>query len=311
MQKIAVITGPTASGKSSLAMKMAMEFGGEIISADSMQIYREMDIGTAKPTLRDRTLVPHHMIDIADPGEVYSAARYLEDAGKCIEDVLSRGKLAIVCGGTGLYINALLSGVGFSGGDTEIRAELEKRWDHEGPEAIMAQLRECDPASAERLHINDKKRIIRALEVWLSQGVTITEMNERERASKPLYDPPILALRPEPRELLYRRIDLRVDQMMEEGLEREVRKLLSEGKLTGTAAQAIGYKELLSYIAGESSLGEAVELLKRKSRNYAKRQLTWFRGDERVSWLTYEETDDFEQVFAKATDFFVRSGLQF
>ena len=311
MKRIAVVVGPTASGKTALSVELALRFGGEVVSADSMQIYRKLNIGTAKPTQEEMRGVPHHMLDVADPGESYSVSRYEQEASACVEDILSRGKLPIVCGGTGLYIDALTRGGGFleSGVDTGLRAALEQEWDELGGEAMLAKLKSFDPASAERLHLNDKKRIIRAVEVYLQTGITITEHNARTAALPPRYDAVMIGLRTEPRQILYDRIDRRVTKMLETGLEEEARALLESGDLAGPAAQAIGYKEMLAYFRGEATLEEAADLIRQKSRNYAKRQLTWFQRDARVNWITYNQPQSEAEVFRIATNFLQEKGL--
>lgn len=303
--KILVICGPTASGKTALSIALAKAFDGEVVSADSMQIYRRMDIGTAKPSLAERGGVPHHMLDVAEPGESYSVSRYVREATAWVEDILARGKLPILCGGTGLYIDGLIRGADFqpSGADNGIRERLEGEWEQQGPEAMMARLREVDPHSADRLHLSDKRRILRALEVFLATGETITVHNERTRQIPPRYDALMIGLNTEPRDILYGRIDRRVDVMLEQGLLQEVQSLLDDGLLEGTAAQAIGYKELLAYFRGEMTLEEAADRIRQKSRNYAKRQLTWFRRDERVHWICYNTPEAAQAVLQEATEY--------
>ena len=303
--KIVVVCGPTASGKTALSIALAKAFDGEVVSADSMQIYRRMDIGTAKPSLEEQDGVPHYMLDVADPGEPYSVARYAKEAGDCVEDILARGKLPIVCGGTGLYIDGLLRGAEFqpSGADNGLREQLEGEWDTHGPEHMMARLAAVDPESAARLHLSDKRRILRALEVYLATGETITVHNARTKAIPPRYDAVMIGLNTEPRQILYDRIDRRVGVMLEQGLLKEVRDLLEDGLLEGTAAQAIGYKELLAHFRGEMTLDAAADLIRQKSRNYAKRQLTWFRRDERVRWIVYNSPDASAAVLQEATEY--------
>ena len=303
--KIVVVCGPTASGKTALSIALAKAFDGEVVSADSMQIYRRMDIGTAKPSLEERDGVPHYMLDVADPGEPYSVARYAKEAGEWVEDILARGKLPIVCGGTGLYIDGLLRGAEFqpSGADNGLREQLEGEWDTHGPEHMMARLAAVDPESAARLHLSDKRRILRALEVYLATGETITVHNARTKAIPPRYDAVMIGLNTEPRQILYDRIDRRVGVMLEQGLLKEVRDLLEDGLLEGTAAQAIGYKELLAHFRGEMTLDAAADLIRQKSRNYAKRQLTWFRRDERVRWIVYNSPDASAAVLQEATEY--------
>ena len=303
--KIIVICGPTASGKTALSIELARRFDGEVVSADSMQIYRRMDIGTAKPTPEERAGVHHHMLEVADPGEGYSVARYVREAGACVEDILSRGKRPIVCGGTGLYIDGLLRGTDFQPGgtDTGLRAALEREGADLGPEAMLAALAAVDPESAARLHLSDKRRILRALEVYRATGETITVHNARTRQQPPRYDAVMIGLTAEPRSILYDRIDRRVDRMLEQGLLEEVRGLLRDGLLEGTAAQAIGYKELLACIRGETTLEAAAGLIRQKSRNYAKRQLTWFRRDKRIHWICFNAPEAAAAVLQEATDY--------
>ena len=311
MKRIAAVVGPTASGKTALAVALAKQFNGEVVSADSMQIYRKLNIGTAKPTAEEMQGVPHHMLDVADPGESYSVSRYEKEATACVEDILSRGKLPILCGGTGLYVDALIRGGGFleSGVDSGLRAQLEEEWDARGGEAMLQRLASFDPDSAARLHLNDKKRIIRAVEVYLQTGITITAHNARTAALPPRYDAVMIGLRTEPRQILYSRIDRRVTKMLDAGLEQEARQLLESGDLAGTAAQAIGYKEMLAYFHGEATLEQAADLIRQKSRNYAKRQLTWFQRDDRVHWITYNQPESEAEVFRIATNFLQEQGL--
>lgn len=305
MTKPIVVCGPTASGKTALAICLAEKFEGEIVSSDSMQLYKGMDIGTAKPTKEEQSKAVHHMIDVAEPGEVYSAARYAQEATVIVDDIISRGKTPIICGGTGLYINALISGSDFakSGEDDGTRAALEKELSEKGPEEMLKKLASVDPESAEKLHINDRKRIVRALEVYLVTGKTITEHNRISKLVKPRYDAVFIGITPKDRQVLYERINKRVDIMLEIGLEKEVSSLFESGNLCGTAAQAIGYKEMLDYLQGNVSLDEAAELIKRKSRNYAKRQLTWFKNDQRVNWIDYDISENIADLCQKATSF--------
>ena len=308
-KQIVVICGPTASGKTALSIALAKAFNGEVVSADSMQIYHRMDIGTAKPTLEERDGVPHHMLDVAEPGESYSVSRYAEEASACVEDILARGRLPIVCGGTGLYIDGLIRGTDFqpAGTDSGLREQLEGEWETQGAEAMMARLAAVDPDSAARLHLSDKRRILRALEVYLATGETITVHNARSKAVPPRYEALMIGLNTEPRQILYDRIDRRVDVMLEQGLLQEVRSLLEDGLLEGTAAQAIGYKELLAHFRGEMPLEQAADLIRQKSRNYAKRQLTWFRRDERVKWIVYNAPEAAQAVLQEATEYLTRN----
>jgi len=293
---IIVITGPTATGKTTLGALLAKMTDGEVVSADSMQIYKYMDIGTAKPTEAEKLGVPHHMIDIVPPWEGYSAARYISDAARCVDDILSCGKLPILVGGTGLYIDSLLSGRFFSSrGDETRRRELEDEYDGAGGEAMLRKLGEFDPESAARLHANDKKRIVRAIEVYITTGKTISQHDRETKALPPRYDAMKIALTFSDRAELYARIDRRVDDMLLRGLECEVRGLLDMGVVPGaTAMQAIGYKEITGAILGKYSMDDAVEKIKMESRRYAKRQLTWLRRSESVTWQAWEKTPDIE-----------------
>ena len=308
-KQIVVICGPTASGKTALSIALAKAFDGEVVSADSMQIYRRMDIGTAKPTKQEMDGVPHHMLDVAEPGEAYSVSRYVEEATACVEDILARGKLPIICGGTGLYIDGLIRGTDYqpAGTDNGIREQLDGEWEAQGAEEMMARLAAVDPDSAARLHLSDKRRILRALEVYLATGETITVHNARTKAIPPRYEAIMIGLNTEPRQILYDRIDRRVGVMLEQGLLQEVQSLLEDGLLDGTAAQAIGYKELLAYFRGEMTLETAGDLIRQKSRNYAKRQLTWFRRDERVKWIVYNAPEAAQAVLQEATNYLTQT----
>ena len=264
-----VICGPTASGKTALSVALAKQLGGEVVSADSMQIYRRMDIGTAKPTLEEMDGVPHHMIDVADPEENYSVARYVSDAIPIVDDIIARGKIPVVAGGTGLYIDNLIAGREFAPFEESsgLREPLQNRVKAEGLPVLLEELRKVDPEAAQRLHPNDEKRIIRALEVWLSTGKTITQHNIETQSVPPRYHPLIIGLDFEERDHLRRRIDLRVDEMMERGLEQEIRQLLADGVPSHcTAMQAIGYKEIVSAILQGRPVSEGVEEVKLRSR---------------------------------------------
>ena len=313
MTKIAVIAGPTASGKTRLAVELALALGGEVVSADSMQIYKGMDIGTAKPTAAEMRGVKHHMIDVAEPDENWSAALWAEKAAECVYDISARGLLPIVAGGTGLYIDALISGGGFAGGgaDAELRARLEAQYDREGGEAMLRLLAQKDPESAQKLHPNDKKRVVRALEVNIQTGKTISEHNRESKAVPPRFEAATIILDFEEREALYRRIDRRVDEMLAAGLEEEVRTLLEKGIVPEkyTSMQAIGYKEIAAALCGECGMAEAVENIKRETRRYAKRQLTWFRRDKNALRILWKNEPDFESALRVSTGFLADFGI--
>lgn len=305
MPDIAVIAGPTASGKTALGIALAKKTGGEIVSADSMQIYKYMDIGTAKPSGAEMDGVAHHMIDIVTPFDNYSVARYVSEASACVDGILSRGKLPIIVGGTGLYIDSLISGRGFSEqGDENLRLELSQRYESLGGEALLSELRKIDPVSAERLHPNDKKRIIRALEIFMLTGITLTEHNEMTQRLPPRYRACMIALSYASRENLYERINRRVDTLMEKGLLNEVKMLINMG-LTGahTAMQAIGYKELTEVILENKDVAAAVETIKMESRRYAKRQLSWFRRYQNAHWILWEKEPDFDNGLQISTKY--------
>lgn len=309
MPELICILGPTATGKTALGIALAQLLDGEVVSADSMQVYRHMDIGTAKPKPEEMMGVRHYMLDVCEPDEDYSVARYVEDADTCVADILRRGKTPIIVGGSGLYIDALISGRSFmERPDSGLREELTRKAEDEGIDAVREILRVNDPASYAALHPNDKKRIIRAAEVFLQTGSPISAHNEVTSALPPKYDALKIGLTFSDRETLYSRIDMRVDKMLEDGLIDEVKSLLPRFR-KGTAMQAIGYKEPLMYLRGECGLNEAMELLKRESRRYAKRQLTWFRRDEDIHWIIRNDGSDFNDAVRKAFEI-VDDGLK-
>ncbi len=301
--KIIVIAGPTASGKSALALEAARIFDGEIVSCDSMQIYKYLDIGTAKPTRKEQKNIVHHMIDIVDPRikNAYSCADFARDAKKAINDILSRGKLPILCGGTGLYIDSVINATAFSDGDTDFsyREKLFSLASEKGNGCIHNMLSKIDPESAACTHPNNLKRVIRALEIYHTTGITKTEWDKNSHGKKPEFDATIIALTYKDREKLYERINKRVDIMLKQGLLDEVKTLLQDGKLlrNTTASQAIGYKELIRYIDGLTSLEDAVEDIKRESRRYAKRQLTWFKRNPEIKWIYPDECENNGDTF--------------
>lgn len=285
--KIVVIAGPTASGKTRLAVSLAKQFRGEVISADSMQIYRGMDIGSAKPTEEEQEGIRHWMIDIAEPTEPFSVAEYVEMARAVTEDILSRGKLPILAGGTGLYLSSFVDNIRFTQAETDValREKLFAEAEEKGNVALHQKLAEIDPLAAEKIHPNNVKRVVRALELYYSTGKTMSCQNEQSRQEESPYEPLMLALETD-REILYERINRRVDVMLENGLLREIAELKQRGMTAELQSmQGIGYKELLDCPNTEEALAEAVELVKKNSRNYAKRQFTWFRRDERYHWL--------------------------
>ena len=310
--KILVVSGPTASGKTALAVELALAHNGEVVSADSMQIYRRMDIGTAKPTRAEMRGVPHHMLDVADPEEDFSVARYVELAAPCVDDILARGKLPIVAGGTGLYIDSLLSGRTFArfDPDSPLRRELEEELARRGGAALLEELARVDPDTAARLHPNDGKRIVRALEVYRSTGTTLTAHNAMTRSLPPRYSALTLTLAFQRREDMWDRIDRRVDRMMADGLAEEVRALLDSGVPDRcTAMQAIGYKEMAAALRGDGDTARAAEEIKLRSRQYAKRQLTWFRRNPDARWLLWDREPDLSAALQASTKYLSDFGI--
>lgn len=309
--QVIVVCGPTATGKTKLGVALAQRLRGEVISADSMQVYQNMAIGTAQPTAEEMEGIPHHMLSVADPREPYSVGRYVEEAGRCLEDILRRGKRPILVGGTGLYIDSLLSGRDFSpkpAGNS--RARLQARAAAEGLDRLWRELSQVDPAAAARIHPNDEKRVIRALEVWYDTGETITAHDRRTQDRPPRWQAVTLTLNYRDRQDLYARIDRRVDEMLERGLLEETRALLAAGvPRDATALQAIGYKELIPALEGQCSLPEAVELVKRRSRQYAKRQLSWFRRNKDSEWFYLEKIPDFPALVQDSTNFLREKGV--
>lgn len=315
------ITGPTASGKTALSLAVAKHFGAEILSCDSMQIYRGMNIGTAKATPEEQALVPHHLIDIADPGESFSASRYKEEAMRKAAELSARGKAILFVGGTGLYLDTLcayeLPEIPASN-EEHIRA-ISERFTRDGEldrDALWAHLYEIDPESAEKTHKNNVRRVLRAIEIYEVSGVAKSELDRRSRERHGPFDITEITLDAHNRDLLYERIDTRVDRMLSDGLLDEARRLLDDGLFCAdsTAAQAIGYKEMLDYLNGCTSLDESLENLKRSSRRYAKRQLTWFRSHKNAYVLYIDNEDgtprDTNDIIAEAVDFFENNYLQ-
>ncbi|MBQ1371520.1 MAG: tRNA (adenosine(37)-N6)-dimethylallyltransferase MiaA [Oscillospiraceae bacterium] len=301
MKQVICICGPTASGKTGLAVALAKKLNAEVVSCDSMQIYRDMNIGTAKPDAVEMDGVPHHLLDVAEPGADFSVSRYVELADAAIADIHARGKIALVCGGTGLYMDSLIQGQGFAPppGNGE-REYLEQVAEKKGMQFLYEMLQDADPETAEKLHISDRKRIIRAMEVFLITGLPLSYHNAQSKLKEPKYDADWIGLSFRDRARLYARVDARVEDMMARGLEEEVRRLLERGiDPKTTAMQAIGYKELAAALQGKCSVETAVEQIKQSSRRYAKRQLTWFRRNEAIHWLYVDECPDLLQAAEK------------
>ncbi|MCI6616186.1 tRNA (adenosine(37)-N6)-dimethylallyltransferase MiaA [Ruminococcus sp.] len=302
--KVVSIVGPTASGKTKLAVKLAKKFNGEIVSADSMQIYKGMQIATAKPTFDETEGIKHHLIDFVSPDETYSVAMFVKDASKCIADINSRGKLPFIVGGTGLYVDSLLNNITFNEEqrDEKLSLELRKIYEVQGIDTLLEMLSEFDIDSANRLKAErNPKRIIRAIEFYKTTGITITEQNEKSKLEKSPYRPIKIGLNFKDRAKLYERINKRVDLMLENGLVNEAKDVLSN-KLSFTSVKAIGYKELLPYFNGEKTLDECVEKLKMETRRYAKRQITWFKRDLDINWLYADDYNSFEELLADAVE---------
>ena len=311
--RIVIICGPTATGKTKLGVALAKALDGEVVSADSMQVYRHMAIGTARPTPEEMEGVPHHMMAVAEPEEAFSVARYVAEATPIVDDILARGKVPLIVGGTGLYIDALRRGQTFSAfrPESRVRERLQEQARNGELPRLFRELEAIDPEAAARLHPNDEKRILRALEVWYETGETISEHDRRTRDLPPRYDGVTLALTYRDRAALYARIDRRVDRMMAAGLAGEVRALLDRGVPPDcTAMQAIGYKELAPAILSGGDLSAAAEEIKLRSRQYAKRQLTWFRRDKSAHWLELDDPPDFSAVLRDSTEYLRQRGVR-
>lgn len=312
MMKIPVIAviGPTASGKTALSVKLAQQLSGEIISADSMQIYRGLDIATAKPTEEEKQGIPHHLMDFLDPGESFSVARFCELAHPLIRDIHARGKLPIVVGGTGLYVDSLLCGMSFFEvePDPGLRAALQRELEEKGMDVLLGEIAAVDPEAAVQLSAErNPKHIIRALEVYRATGMTRTKQNELQKAAESPYHTLKIGLTADDRDYLYQRINARVDAMMEAGLLQEAQRFYRSG-FGATAAAAIGYKELKPYLDGALSLDTCVENLKRATRRYAKRQLTWFRRDTTIHWLSIDRLTD-QEILERSLDFVKKGSI--
>ena len=298
MDKIICIVGPTASGKTRLSVALAKALEAEIVSCDSMQIYKYMDIGTAKPTKEEKQGIIHHMMDFLDPRESYSVSRYVQEADPIVQDILARGKPVVIVGGTGLYLDSLIAGRQFAPfPQSGKREELTRIAETQGIEVLMEQLRSVDPEAAARIHPSNQKRVIRALEIWLETGKTMTQHDLESRAIPPKYQPIYFGLDYENRQDLYDRIDLRVEVMLQQGLVEEVKQLLAMGiPANATGLQAIGYKELTQYLSGQGSLQQAKEAIQLGSRRYAKRQRTWFYRNENIHWFSLPKNPDFDRI---------------
>lgn len=289
--RVAAVLGPTAVGKSAMAVEIALAMGAEIVSVDSMQVYRGMDIGTAKPSQELRSMVPHHLIDLVDPSEDFSVSRFQTEARRAVEDIASRGRLPLLVGGTGLYFEAVVFDMRFPPGscDDGLRKKIE-RWAEEDPEGLRKSLREVDPAFARREEYVNMRRVVRAMEVYWRTGQPMSCFQSRRGTQAPYFHFAGVVV-DAPRQALYRAIEKRVDEMMEAGLLEEVRALLASGRLSRTARQALGYKEILDHLDRGTPLEQTISEIKRRSRRYAKRQLTWFRRVPGLSWLTLSERE--------------------
>ena len=310
--RVICVVGTTAGGKTKMGVALARRFNGEVVSVDSMQIYRGMTIGTAAPTEAEMEGVPHHMVAVADPRESWSAARYVRAADECVQDILRRGKRPVLVGGTGLYLDALVRGQDFAAGSQggEIRRGLQQRLAQSGAAALLEELRGVDPQTAARLHLRDEKRIVRALEVYYETGETIAEHDRKSRELPPRYDAAYIGLTFRDRQDLRERIDRRVDDMVAQGLLQEVQALLQSGlPREATALQAIGYKQFLAVAEGRATTEEAIEEVKLRSRQYAKRQLTWLRRNENIHWILWEKSPDFSAGLQNATEFLLSAGV--
>ena len=303
MKRIVVVAGPTASGKTAFAVQLAQHLGGEVVSADSIQIYKELNIASAKPTEEEKQGIPHHMLDFLSPFDRFSVADYVKEAKICIDGILQREHLPIVAGGTGLYISSLVDNVEFAEGemDTKVRERLWQEAEEKGIEPLYERLKTIDPVAAENIHPNNQKRVVRALEIFETTGLTLTEQNKRSKLIPSPYEPFMVMLCP-PRELLYERIEKRVDNMITEGLFDEAKALKEMGLSRELQSmQGIGYKEVFDYLDGSISREECIEEIKKATRRYAKRQLTWFRRDERYLWINPLEEGALQKILEAFT----------
>lgn len=311
--KVVSVAGPTASGKTALSVRIAKGFNAEIISADSMQIYTGMDIATAKPSLEEMQNIPHHLMSFIEPDELYSVARFVEDATTAALDISGRHKLPLIVGGTGLYIDSLISGLSFCEGevDLELRKKLQDELNDNGIDFMIEKLSLIDPECAKKLSTErNPKRIIRALEIYYTTGLTMTEQNLRSKQTESIFDATKIALNFRDRNKLYDRINLRVDLMLQMGLLDEAKKYYAD--TTGvTSKQAIGYKELKPFFDNEKDLSECIETLKRSTRRYAKRQLTWFSRDPEIKWFYVDDYKDSEKLFNDVRSYLITKGFDY
>lgn len=309
-QPVIVVVGPTASGKTKLSVDIARDFGGEIVSADSMQIYKGMDIATAKPSKEEMQGIKHYLIDCVSPERSFSVADYVTEARKAVSEISSKGKIPVVVGGTGLYVQALIDNVKFddTGSDAEIRNRLYKTAEEKGNGFLWEKLNEIDPETASAVHPNNLTRIIRGLEVYEVTGVPLSKHKLNSRLEESPYEPLMIGLTFSDRNILYERINDRVDQMVNNGLVREAEEVY-RGKTPVTAAQAIGYKELIPYFKGEATLEECISKIKLETRRYAKRQLTWFRRDSRIIWFEVDEFVNYQNFYEKIKKIIAKSKI--
>lgn len=309
--KVLVIVGPTASGKTGLSVELAKKFNGEIVSADSMQIYKNMQIATAKPTEAEKQGITHHLMDFLEPDMKYSVGQYILDADKTIQEITARGKLPIICGGTGLYVDSLLKGMNFkeSSSNEELRNELQQIGYDKGADYLLDILREFDSESAEKLSVEKNiKRISRAIEFYKTTGVPISKQNAENSQKEYKYNCLILGLTAENRQVIYDRVNKRVDVMMEQGLLKETEDVLSSS-LSETSSKAIGYKELIPYFKGEESLEFCIDRLKTETRHYAKRQLTWFRRNPDIIWINIDNFKNSEEIVNHSVEVILNKGF--
>lgn len=309
--RLIAVVGPTASGKTSLSVAIAKKFGGEVVSADSMQIYKGMDIATAKPTVEEMQGIKHHLVDFLPADSMFSVASFVELAHKTIADIYSRGRLPVVAGGTGLYVDSLLSGTVFSEGETDLqlRAELMKQLEEDGLDALLSELKKFDPESYDKLSVErNPKRIVRAIEIFRTTGVTKSSQDIQSKPEEAPYDALRIGLDFKDRQVLYSRINQRVDKMVESGLIKEAEEFFNS-RVSNTANQAIGYKELAPYLNGESDLDVCLESLKSATRRYAKRQLTWFRRNDNTHWFFVDEYNSSEELIESVSNYLISKGF--